>query len=190
MSNTIFPTLPGQTWPRIKVVRSKTTVRQANGRRYALSTQAYPTYVFRLSYSFLRAADLAALAGFFRARRGRLDDFLFSDRDDRSVTDQAFGAGDGVTRDFQLVRALDGVVEPVFALDGTPVIKKAGSVVTPTVSTLGLVSFAVAPSSGETLTWSGSYYWRVAFTKDEQEFEEFMRSLWSAKTVEFETFIP
>jgi hypothetical protein len=190
MSEALFPVLPGQAWPRLKTPRHATLVRRANGRRFALALQLYPTYTYKLRYNFLRPADLAALAGFFRARRGRLDDFLFDDRDDNLATDQTFGLGDGTTTAFQLVRSLDGVVDPVHGLNGAPVVKRAGSVAACSVSTTGLVTFASPPGAGQLLTWSGGYYWRCAFTRDEQEFEEFMRRLWSASAVEFETFRP
>lgn len=190
MSEVTYPILPGQTWPRIKSPQFKTLVRRANGRRFALSLQAQPTYVIRIAYSYLRQADFETLCAFFKARSGSADDFLFNDRDDNTATDQVFGIGDGVTLDFQLVRSLAGFVEPVYALAASPTIKKAGVTVTPTISTQGKVSFATAPGAGQALTWTGSYLWRVAFTKDAQEFEEFARSLWVTKTVELETFHP
>jgi len=190
VSEYVFPVLPGQTWPRIKIARTATMVRRANGRRYALSMQMYPTYVYRIPYGYLRKADLDTLAGFFRARRGRLDDFRFDDRDDNTALDQLFGIGDGATTQFQLVRALGGFVEPIYALNGAVVVKKDGVTQSVTVSSTGLVTFGSAPAAAANLTWSGAFHWRVAFTKDEQEFEEFMRLLYVTKQVEFETFTP
>lgn len=364
MSDEIFPVLPGQTWPRAKSPRTSTSVRRANGRRFALSQQLYPTYLYRIPYGYLRKADLDTLAGFFKARRGRLDDFLFDDRDDNTAAAQAFGVGDGSTTAFQLVRALGGFAEPVRAFAGAPAIAvngatvnllapyggfevdtnsdgladgwtdynagttgtisrgmvaggtgaffqrnnatalgattsdqvgvrgtayapvsagdqytlaadvsinsgitaklglavgwftaatsflslssdttqslapgltrksatftapagaakalayvythsktagaglsfdvdnamlQAGAAATAfndnacTVSSTGLVTFAPAPSAAAALTWSGGYYWRCAFLKDEQEFEEFMRLLYTTRAVEFESFHP
>lgn len=190
MSDALFPLLSGQTWPRIRTSRFSTIVKRAQGRRYALSQQTYPTHLIRISYSFLRLADLAALRGFFLARRGRADDFLFDDRDDRQVTDQPFGVGDGVTTVFQLLRTAEGFAEPVYAINGAPVVKVAGTTTSVTTDGLGRVTFAAAPANGAALTWSGLYRWRVAFTRDEAEIEEFMRQLYVQKTVEFETFHP
>jgi len=60
------------------------------------------------------AADLAALAAFFEARRGRLFGFRFRDPLDHAscpphgaiaATDQALGIGDGARTDFALVKA-------------------------------------------------------------------------------------
>jgi hypothetical protein len=185
MGNALYPVLPGQTWPRLKTPRFTTLVKRAQGRRYALSQQLYPTYVIRINYSFLRAADLDTLSGFFRARRGRADDFLFDDRDDNTAVDQVFALGNGISTSFQLARASGGFVEPVYALNGAPIVKVAGSTASVTVGNNGIVTFA-SPQ----LTWSGAYYQRVAFTKDEMELEEFMRRLYVAKQVEFETFHP
>lgn len=191
MSEALFPTLPGQTWPRLRTPRFETLVRNAQGRRFALSQQLYPTYRIRINYSFLRPADYELLLGFFLARKGRGDDFLFDDRDDRSATDQPFGTGNGSALAFQLTRTRGGFAEPVYGLNGTPVIKVAGSTVVPaSISATGLVTFSSAPANGAALTWSGLYRWRCAFRNDEQDFEEFMRLLYVAKTVEFETYHP
>lgn len=191
MSNAIYPTLPGQTWPRGKTTRTSTMVKRASGRRFALSQQLYPTYLYRIPYSFLRPVDLATLGGFFRARSGRLDDFLFQDRDDDSVTAQVIGVGNGTNAAFQLMRTAGGVIEPVYAVNGTPSVYVNGVLTTAyTLSANGLVTFTTPPPAGHVVTWTGLYYWRVAFTKDEQDFEEFMRQLYSAKVVEFESFHP
>jgi len=127
VSNAVFPVLPGQTWPRVRVFQWPGTIKRANGRRYALSAQMYPTYLYRISYSFLRDADFAALGGFWLARGGTLDTFLFDDRDDDTATDQPFGIGDGTATAFQLVRSFGGYAEPVYepvapvvSVDGVP----------------------------------------------------------------------
>lgn len=190
MSEVLFPTLAGQTWPRLRTSRFSTVVKRAAGRRFALAQQLYPTHLIRINYSFLRPADLATLRGFFLARRGRADDFLFDDRDDRQVTDQPFGLGDGSTTTFQLVRSSEGFAEPVYALDGAPAVKVAGSPTAVSHDGVGRVTFAGPPANGAALSWSGTYRWRVAFTKDDAEVEEFMRQLYVQKSVEFETYHP
>lgn len=48
----------------------------------------------------------------------------------------------------------------------------------------GLVTFDAAPGSGAALTWSGEFYRRVRFARDEIEFERFLQDLWNAKKVE------
>lgn len=192
MSEALFPTLPGQTWPRAKIIRHSTVVRQASGRRFALTQQLYPTYLLRIPYSFLRVGDLATLVAFFRARRGRLDTFRFDDRDDNTATAQPFGLGDGTTLAWQLLRTAGGFAEPVYAVAGSPTVYLDGVAASPqpTISALGLCTFATPPAAGKVLTWSGQYHWRCAFVRDEQEFDEFARQLYSTRQVEFETFHP
>ena len=72
----------------------------------------------------------------------------------------------------------------------TPYIKTGASPVTVTDYTLspsGLVTFAVPPLNAAALTWTGSYYWRCRFVREQQEFEQFMRQLWQAQRVELVT---
>ena len=40
--------------------------------------------------------------GFFNARKGSFDNFLFDDPTDDTASSQNFGTGDGVTANFQL----------------------------------------------------------------------------------------
>lgn len=54
----------------------------------------------------------------------------------------------------------------------------------------GQVTFAEPPAAAAALSWSGQYYWRCRFVKSSMEFEQFMKQLWSAKTVEFTTEKP
>jgi hypothetical protein len=191
MSNALYPVLPGQAWPRVRTLKTQAVVKRANGRRYALSTQLYPTFAYRLTYNWLRPADLRTLGGFFLARGGQLDDFLFDDRDDNTATDQVFGLGDGVRRAWPLARAWGGAVQPVDAITGVPVIKVNGVVQSSGLAIAGgEITFAGAPAAGAVLSWTGQYLWRCFFPDGELDIEEFMRRLYRAKTVEFETFRP
>lgn len=358
MSNAVFPVLPGQTWPRNRVLRMPANIKRAGGRRYALAEQQYPTYVYRLNYAYLREADFATLASFWLLRGGAVDDFLFDDRDDNTASGQVFGTGDGSTTAFQLTRTWGSYTEPVYDFPNLPAVMvnganwnllpggsfevdsnadgladgwsvnsngsvtgivasrvtgapqdgsyeqrfdatfgatgssnwvglysvitlqqqpgdvtvavqarsdgsvnvqlliqfldandvvlgttyladqavtssvRIGGTATPpdgtrklsvgtryyatatgtrvvrydafqvkvgttaltypgrssySVSATGLVTFSSAPSGGSVLSWSGKYYWRCAFAKGEQDFEEFMRHLRTTKSLEFET---
>jgi uncharacterized protein (TIGR02217 family) len=187
MSNATFPVLPGQTWPRIRTPRMPTTVKRANGRRYAMSDQLYPTYLYRINYGYLRTGDAETLAGFFLARGGAADTFLFNDRDDNTAIAQPVALGNGVQRTFQLVRTLGGYTEPVREISGAPELQVDGSATAITLAPAGQVTFATAPAPGAVITWSGQFLWRCAFTKSEMEFEEFMRALRTTRSVEFET---
>lgn len=48
----------------------------------------------------------------------------------------------------------------------------------------GLVTLASAPTSGQMVTADFTYYFRLRFKNDIQEFENFVRQLWAAQTVE------
>ena len=193
MSNAVFPVLAGQTWPRLKVPRFSTGLQRSDsGRRWAVARALYANYNLTISYSYLSASDLVTMSSFFKSRKGAFDTFLFDDRDDNTVsTAQVLGTGDGTNKTFQLLRTLGGVVEPVGPLNGTPVIRvNATPTGAYTADDYGLITFTTAPPASQVVDWTGSYYWRVAFTKDEQQYSEFMRNFWELKTVELETIKP
>jgi uncharacterized protein (TIGR02217 family) len=193
MSNEVYPALPGL---GIKVGKApiwKTEVQQSvSGKELRGSFMAYPNYRLSLEYEVLRETgsftELQTLMGFFNKRRGAFDDFLFTDPDDNAATDYQFGTGDGSTVAFQLMKSYGGFVEPVQNVNVLTNIKKAGVTQTsPTnysISSAGLVTFTTAPALGAALTWTGTYYWRVRFADDENDFEQFMRKLWLLKKVE------
>lgn len=193
MGNAVFPTLAGLTMEVTRTPTWNTTIKQAvAGNEFRYANQLYPIYEYRLEFEFLRdlragVDELRSIEGFFNARNGRFDSFLWTDPDDNAVTAQSFGTGNGSTTSFQLVRSFGAYSAPVWAPNGTPSIYRAGSLVTSgvTVSSTGLVTFSSAPSNGQALTWTGSYYKRVRFTRDSLELEKFMRDLWEAKKVEF-----
>jgi uncharacterized protein (TIGR02217 family) len=197
MSNAIYPTLPGITFKVIHAPRFKTQIDEtASGREYRQALMVYPRVRTVLQYEFLRnrsaADELQQLVGFFKARKGSYDSFLFNNPDDNTATAQQFGTGDGVTTSFQLLRTLGGFAEPVYDLNGVPQIYKAGVLQGAgySINSAGLVTFTAAPTAGQVLTWSGAYYWRNRFLNDEQEFEKFMQQLWQAGRVEMLSIKP
>lgn len=195
MSQAIFPSLPGLKWGTTKTPEWKTIIQESvSGKELAASLMTYPRWLYTLSYEFLRSGaelELQTLVGFFNARRGKFDDFLYLDPDDNSVTVQSFGAGDGVAVSFGLTRPYGGFVEPVQNLNGAPSIYINGVLKTVTtdytISSIGVVTFAIAPASGAVLTWTGNYYWRVRFTQDTNEITNFMQGLYEAKKLSFRT---
>jgi len=189
MSNVLFPDLPGLEWGAAWYPTFHTMIQTAaSGKEYRSSLQANPTYVIELNYEFIRHGakqELRQLVGFFMARRGSFDNFLFRLDDDCSVTGQLVGTGDGATRSFQLVRAFGEFVEPVQNIDQVLKVQIGGVDCAPsdyTVSDTGLLTFGNAPGPLP-ITWSGSYFYRARFTADVQEFDRFMQNLWSAQTV-------
>lgn len=198
MSDSVFPALPGLGWPIRRTVlappvRMRTTPSQ---REFRWRDHTVARYQFTLPFDFLRSASAASewqtLVGFYNARGGSYDDFLFVDSTDASVVAQAFGVGDGTTTAWQLVRTLGAVAEPVYGIVAAPKIFKNGveQVSGLTVNARGLVTFAAAPASGVALTWTGAFAWRCRFLRGELEFENFARDFWSAAKVELLTLLP
>jgi uncharacterized protein (TIGR02217 family) len=186
MSNAVFPTLPGLTWDVKRSPEFSTTVvKGADGGETRIGNWANPIWHWSLTHELLRddaTDELKTLLGFFLARQGKLDDFLYEDPSDNAVTGQQLGIGDGTTTAFQCVRAYGGFVEPVKNLNGAPVIKVDGVTKTVTthytVSSTGLVTFATAPANGAVITADLEYYWRVRFDLDSAEFNQFAQNLW------------
>lgn len=193
MSNAVYPTFPGLTFGTTRTPVWSTTTKVATSLRdYQNANASYPLYRYKLSYEVLRQtpgyAEMAALVGFFNARWGGFDSFLFNDPDDNFVQAQTFGAGDGATTQFQLVRTFGGYVEPVFDTNGPVAIYVSGTLkaigTDYSVGVTGVVTFMTAPVSASALTWTGGYYRRVRFAVDSIEFTQFLHGRWDAKTVE------
>lgn len=198
MSDAILPQPPGLLISKIKRTPMWSTRVQStpSGREWRTRPMSFARYRLTLQYEFLRSAaayqEAQQLLGFFNARAGSYDSFLFSDPDDRAVTAQPFGVGDGVSKQWQLVRTLGGAVEPVYALDGAAQIYRGGALVTSgvTVTDTGAVTFSTAPAAGVGLTWTGAYYWRVRFESDELELEKFLADFWRTQQIKLITVKP
>lgn len=193
MSNAVFPVLAGLDWNVIKTPVWKTRIQEAvSGKELRAALMSYPLWKFSLSYTVLRAnaanAELQTLMGFFNARQGMFDSFLYTDPTDNSVANQSFGTGDGSTTAFQLLRSLGGFTEPIQNVNGTPTIYINGTPTAAfTLGSTGVVTFTTAPAPAAALTWSGNFYYRCRFLQDSSEFDNFMRDLWALKKLTFQS---
>lgn len=189
MSTNLFPDLPGLSWGRKKTPIWSTKVQtSASGKELRASYYSYPKWQFSLAYEVLRDTgedEIQALIGLFNKCKGSYGSFFYTDPDDCAVTVQAFGSGDGVAKTFGLVRVYAGFVEPIGAVNGTPMIYVNGVATTAFTITGNVITFSTAPSSGSLLTWTGSYYFKCRFLQDSMDFEQFLHKLWNAKKVEF-----
>ena len=200
MSNTLFPTLPGLAWGLTKKPKWNTRVqRSVSGKRQAIGYMSYPLYEWTLSFNVLRQhssfTELEQLQGFFNSMRGQFDTFLFADPEDAVATTQAFGIGDGVSKDFQLARTYGGFTEPVFAPALISDLRKAGvSQSNPgnyTLGANGLIQFGTAPAAGNVLDWTGTFRFRCAFTNDTLELiNSDGVDLWKTNKISFESVKP
>lgn len=197
MSNAVYPVLPGLTFPTRRTPVWKTSVKTTpSGRTWRRALSRYPRYRISLQYAYLRSsaahAEFQTLFGFFNARGGAADSFLFLCPDDRIATAQSLGVGTGAATQWQLVREIGGFVEPVFDLVAAPQVFANGVMLVGgyTVSDQGLVTFATPPAAGVALSWSGSYYWRCTFDADDLPLERFMHDFWRTGEVSLITERP
>ncbi|EMS2242630.1 hypothetical protein C4H34_07155 [Neisseria gonorrhoeae] len=194
MGNAVFPTFPGLKWGRKKTaVWSTGTQKSASGREFRTAYYTYPQWRFSLSFEVLRTKasvnELEKLAGFFNARKGSFESFLYEDPADNAVTDQPVGnTVQGVAR-YQLVRSMGGFIEPVSAVKERPAVKVGGTALAYgrdyTVTDKGVLVFNTPQPPGRPITWTGGFYFRVRFTSDTVDFENVLGSLWAVKKIEF-----
>jgi hypothetical protein len=190
MSSTVFPALPGLGFPVVREVTYKTMNDESLRRRVGtLALQQYAVRQWTLPFSVLRdnvsTSELRTLHGFFNSLRGRFDSFLYLDPVYNTVTAEPFGTGDGTTLAFQLIATFKNsggpggpdIIQNFVALpsifdNGSP----SGSYL---LGPTGIVTFAVAPTAGHKLTWTGSFYYRCHFMDDSMELTQFMSKLWN-----------
>lgn len=134
MSNLVWTPPTGLGWSVFKTPTFRTIVQNsASGKEVRAALWSNPTWQFKLTWSYLRDfapsgayTDLRLLMGFFLARQGSFDDFLYSDPTDNNVTGQSIGTGNGSLTAFQLTRDLGTFLETMQNISGNPIIYLAG----------------------------------------------------------------
>ena len=203
MSNAVFPTLAGLGWSIKRAPQFKTRKQVSiSGKETAIADMAYPRWEWELTFNVLRQgtrgqstfSEMSDLVGFYNERQGGFDTFLYQDQDDNSVTGQALGEGDGTTTAFQLVRSFGGFVEPVLAPNAVSAVylngvkQTSGYAVSSWGATSpGVVTFTSAPGAGVAVTADFTFYFPCRFVDDTMSFEKFMATLYSAKSVKFQS---
>lgn len=141
---------------------------------------------FNAGYGVKSIVDIEAVVAFFEARSGRLHAFRFRDPFDHKscsvaqtpqASDQLLGTGDGAATAFQLVKRYDSggasyvrtITKPVagttlVAVNG--VAQQDGADFTVDAMT-GLITFAVAPTAGASVTAGFVFDTPVRFDADE-----------------------
>lgn len=204
MSDVLFPELPGLEWDLTKTPMFNTKIMQSvNGRELRASYQAVPKYQISMSFAFLRESkgrkELQQLEGFFLERRGSFDSFLFKMPEDNEF--QCTFIGDGVQTSFQLYKQINTTQIP---LQHTQAEQSEDPLMWDEVAskpmwsepddqmwllqfginTNGLLQMPIPLAAGESITISGTYYYRCRFADDEQQYTNFMSKLWKAGKVE------
>jgi uncharacterized protein (TIGR02217 family) len=126
---------------------------------------------WELSYGVQDKQDFDVVRSFFFARRGRSNTFRFKDWSDFELVDEVQGIGDGVNRNFQLIKVYeDGGPSPYFRRITRPVgivvFKVNGVAVGKVDNGLGLYTLAVAPADGAVVTATCEFDMCVRFDTD------------------------
>ncbi|TPT21369.1 DUF2460 domain-containing protein [Acinetobacter baumannii] len=204
MSDVLFPELPGLEWDLTKTPMFNTKIMQSvNGRELRASYQAVPKYQISMSFAFLRESkgrnELQQLEGFFLERRGSFDSFLFKMPEDNEF--QCTFVGDGVQTSFQLYKQINTTQIPLQhtqAEQSEDPLMWSENASKPMwsdpesqmwllqfgITTNGLLQMPIPLAAGESITISGTYYYRCRFADDEQHYTNFMSKLWKAGKVE------
>ncbi len=195
MTTPQFPSLPGLTFPVKRYPRWKSLHQQGlSGIASVQSEYTYPLWEYEVSISPVRAYgsfdERQTLMGLYNTCGGAAQPFLYDDPTDDTATNQQFGTGDGTTTSFQLLRTLGGFTEPVFAPTISDVYVAGTATSAYTLGANGLLTFATAPTSGDVLTWTGTYSWLCRFEEDSLDVQKDMSGYWSVKTLKFRTVIP
>lgn len=188
MSNEVFPALAGLAWDIIKTpIFASNKAQHISGREVRVSNYQNPLWRWELSYNFLRGgveAEIQTLMAFHMKRRGSFDTFLYVDASESNVVvNGALGTGDGVTDTFQVTKSYGGFTEPVgYVLPSSlrvyvDTVEVFGFI----VDSLNRVIFTTAPDADAVITASYTWYYRVRFEEDLQEYTNFMFSLWDLK---------
>jgi uncharacterized protein (TIGR02217 family) len=201
----IFPALPGLGWSVTKSAKFATRIQRAvNGRELRALDQPNPVWSWTLTYPLLRDKwdtrgagtgvgydELRTLAGFFLQQQGAFQPFLFDDPTDHAATTQLLGTGDSSAIAYQLVRDMGGFAEPIIAPNLVSAIYFDGVLQSPAGysvdNTTGVVTFAAPPPAGQAITADFTYYFRVRFSDDTAEFENFMLQLWQARQIKLQS---
>jgi uncharacterized protein (TIGR02217 family) len=196
----VLPRMIGQSFLMSKRPTWSTAITTArSGRERRRQNWSYPIWQFKLHYEVLRdrpaAPDLARLTAFFNMHAGRQRQFLFLDPTDNAVTNQPFATGDGVSRTFQLTRAMAvgaiAFAEPIAAVQGPPTVFVNGAAASGfTIGAFGAITFAAAPAAGAVLSWSGRFLFACRFDQDDLDTQQMMAALWTQDGLAFRTVKP
>ena len=204
VSDHLLPMLPGLAWHVKKRPRFNTAIAShVSGREVRVSNYAYPIWEWEMKYEFLRAdahTELQQLMGFFLARSGAFDTFLYRDpTEDNQVQGHQLALGDGATTKFTLTKTFGGFTEPCGYVDtdtlavyfqppgaSVPVLQTTGwTFVSP-----NQIVFSLPPPVGTQVLVDFTWYYRVRFAEDSQDYDNFMFDLWQLQKLSIQSVKP
>jgi uncharacterized protein (TIGR02217 family) len=197
MSTVVLPSLAGLGFDVVRTPMWDTLVQTAvSGNETRIAHQASPRWKWELTYNVLRSnaasPEFQQLVGFFNARQGKFDTFLYSDADDNSITGQSIGVGNGANVSFSLVRVLGGFFEFILAPKIVSAVYVNG-VVQPSgwsvsnwgTAIPGVITFVSPPASGAAITADFSYYFPCRMSDDSVSFSLFLSQHYRVKKFSF-----
>lgn len=197
MSTYILPPLAGLGFEVVRTPLWDTTVQTtASGMETRIARQYSPRWRWDLTYNVLRSAgsynELQQLAGFFNARQGRFDSFLYQDADDNSAAGQILGQGTGSQTAFPLVRDFGGFREVMLAPQTVSAVYIDG-VAQPTGWTVsgwgsdspGMITFTTPPANNTQITADFTFYFPCRMSDDSVSFSLFIAQHYRVKKFSF-----
>jgi uncharacterized protein (TIGR02217 family) len=207
----ILPTRPNGSWkyPWKKKPKWNTyTITPASRRgQVRIPLQHFPIWEFDLNISYLKGTEQLSsayeyLIGFYNDVQGSAQSFLFTDPNDNTVTQTGtpgsssglLAPGDGVSTQFQLVRQWGGFVDIVqnpsivnVYVNGT--LQTLGVNYTYTTQG-GVITFTNPPTVGYTITWAGTFYYRIHFLEDTiDDLQQIYYQIWAIDSLKFESVL-
>jgi uncharacterized protein (TIGR02217 family) len=204
VSDHLLPTLPGLAWHVKKRPKFNTAIAShVSGREVRVSNYAYPIWEWEMKYEFLRAdahTELQQLMGFFLARAGSFDTFLYRDPSEENLMqDHLLVVGDGATTKFTLTKTYGGFTEPCGYVDSNSLAIRfqapGATLAQPQTTGWTFVSpnqivFAMPPAVGTRVWIDFTWYYRVRFAEDSQDYDNFMFDLWQLQKLSIQSVKP
>jgi uncharacterized protein (TIGR02217 family) len=213
--NAIFPQLRGLGWPvNRRPVFSTIVSKSASGQEVRIANYPFALEEFDLPINHLHGnstlapnlADFQQLYGFYCARLGPWESFLYFDpADNNTITNATYegltpvtaqnviATGDGVTLAFQLTRNLGGDIRPIYDINGPNGVIGTGvqapTLVSPYINVYlaGVQYFgAIALSTEGVLTFGSAPGAGVVIASD---FSYFKRVCFSDDNIQIENFM-
>jgi len=195
-----FPTLAGLGWSvHKKPVFSTLVANHVSGREVRDTLYQNPIWQFELTFDALSSSptsypgaganSLQALMGFFLQMQGQFGTFLYTDPTDSAATNVTFAVGDGATRIFTFSRFMGAFLEPVGWVTSVSnvLFNNVSQASGWSLSAPNSLVFAAAPGSGVSIAATFTYAFECRFDSDDQDFEEFMSSLWRVDSIKLKS---
>lgn len=141
-------------------------------------SQTTPRTSYVIKFNSITSGQAEKIRDFFIARKGRAYGFRFKDWQDFQAKNQNIGVGDGVTKDFQIIKTYADEIENYDRTITKPVENSVSIYLDDALQTSGftinytngIISFSTAPANGKTISISFDFDVPVRFAKDEFEF--------------------